>query len=98
MYSQSRAELPATVILDIHAMAIPPNEVRVCPSFWGLSRFLRAGVVLHEMFHLRFDPCFIHSAMETKRTNAYCNEAFAVTVAGQVPDPMSITKCSNTLP
>jgi hypothetical protein len=97
--AQSRYEINApTIILDVHAMAIPPNEVRLCPSFWTLSPLLQAGVVLHEMFHLRFDPCFAHGATETKRTNAYCYEAFALSFTSQRPEPLTIQKCSASPP
>lgn len=58
-------------ILDAHAIALPPNEVVLCPSFWRLPLFLQAGVILHEMFQLRFDPCFTHGPCERKQTSAY---------------------------
>ena len=96
--AQSRYELPAAAILDVHAVAIPPNEVRLCPSFWLLTPLLQAGVILHEMFHLRFDPCFIHGATETKRTNAYCYEAFALSFTNQAPEPLTIQKCHASPP
>jgi hypothetical protein len=97
--AQSRYEINApTIILDVHAMAIPPNEVRLCPSFWQLPGLLQAGVVLHEMFHLRFDPCFGHGATETKRTNAYCYEAFALSFTSQKPEPLTIQKCNASPP
>ena len=86
-------EYPVGSILDAHAIAIPPNEVILCPSFWGLPVFLRAGVVLHEMFHLRFDPCFGHGVCETKRTSAYCYEAFALRVAGHSPEQLVLVRC-----
>lgn len=97
--AQSRYEINApNIILDVHARAIPPNEVRLCPSFWTLPPLLQAGVVLHEMFHLRFDPCFIHGATETKRTNAYCYEAFALSFTSQKPEPLTIQKCNASPP
>jgi hypothetical protein len=94
----SPSELPKTAIPDVYAVAIPPNEVRLCPNFWPLPPLLRAGVILHEMFHLRFDPCFAHGATETKRTNAYCYEAFALSFTNQQPEPLTIQKCSATPP
>lgn len=91
--TQIREDPPVGSILDAHAIAIPPNEVVLCPSFWGLPDFLRAGVLLHEMFHLRFDPCFGHGACETKRTSAYCYEAFALSVAGNTPEQLVTDRC-----
>jgi hypothetical protein len=93
---QSQSELPKNAIVDVYALAIPPNEVRLCPAFWPLPLLLRAGVLLHEMFHLRFDPCFAHGGTETKRTNAYCYEAFALSFTNQQPEPVTIQKCSAT--
>jgi len=80
---------------DIHARAILPNEVRLCPSFWSrrLSRFLKAGVVLHEMLHLVFGQFFDHSPSERRRNNAYCYEAFALRVAGQTPEKLACDRC-----
>jgi hypothetical protein len=91
--TQIREDPPVGSILDAHAVAIPPNEVVLCPSFWGLPDFLRAGVLLHEMFHLRFDPCFGHGPCETKRTSAYCYEAFALSIAGHTPEQLVIDRC-----
>ena len=88
-----REDPPPGSILDAHAIAIPPNEVVLCPSFWGLPDFLQAGVLLHEMFHLRFDPCFGHSPCETKGTCAYCYEAFALSIAGHTPEQLVIDRC-----
>jgi hypothetical protein len=93
-----REDPPQGAILDVHAIAIPLNEVVLCPSFWKLPRFLQSGVILHEMFHLRFDPCFRHDACETKRTNAYCYEAFALRLAGHDPEPIAIQKCQGSPP
>jgi hypothetical protein len=45
------------------------------------------------MFHLRFDPCFGHGVCETKRTSAYCYEAFALRVAGHSPEQLVIDRC-----
>jgi hypothetical protein len=93
-----REDPPPGAILDAHAIAIPLNEVVLCPSFWRLPRFLQAGVIIHEMFHLRFDPCFRHGGCETKRTNAYCYEAFALRMAGHEPEPIVIQNCDASPP
>jgi hypothetical protein len=93
-----REDPPPGAILDAHAIAIPLNEVVLCPSFWRLSRFHQAGVILHEMFHLRFDPCFRHGGCETKRTNAYCYEAFALRLDGHEPEPLVSQKCHDSPP
>lgn len=93
-----REDPPPGAILDAHAIAIPLNEVVLCPSFWRLPRFLQAGVLIHEMFHLRFDPCFRHGACETKRTNAYCYEAYALRLAKHEPEPIVIQKCHASPP
>lgn len=81
-------------VLDAHAIALPPNEVVLCPSFWRLPLILQAGVILHEMFHLRFDPCFTHGPCETKRTSAYCYEAFALSLRRVSPEPLVLNKCA----
>ncbi|HET9832256.1 MAG TPA: hypothetical protein VFP91_11120 [Vicinamibacterales bacterium] len=92
-----RQEPPASSILDAHAIAIPArNQVLLCPTFWSLPPILRAGVLLHEMFHLRFAPFFRHDATERRQNSAYCYEAFALSVAGQAPDPLAIHKCQAT--
>jgi hypothetical protein len=91
---QLREDPPEGAVLDAHAIALPPNEVVLCPSFWQLPLFLQAGVILHEMFHLRFDPCFTHGPCERKRTSAYCYEGFALRVAGHLPEPLVLNKCA----
>jgi hypothetical protein len=89
-----RQEPPASSILDAHAIAIPArNEVLLCPTFWSLPPILQAGVVLHEMLHLRFAPFFRHDATERRQNSAYCYEAFALSAAGHRPDPLAIAKC-----
>jgi hypothetical protein len=89
-----RQEPPASSILDAHAIAIPArNEVLLCPTFWSLSPILQAGVVLHEMLHLRFAPFFQHDAAERRQNSAYCYEAFALSAAGHPPDPLATTTC-----
>jgi|SRR5262245_41689213 len=89
-----REDPPEGAVLDVHAIALPPNEVVLCPSFWRLPPFLQAGVILHEMFHLRFDPCFTHGPCETQRTSAYCYEGFALRVRGFSPEPLVFNKCA----
>jgi hypothetical protein len=89
-----REDPPPGAILDTYAIAIPLNEVVLCPSFWMLPPFLRAGVILHEMFHLRFDPCFGHGACETKRTSAYCYEGFALSIGGHSPEQLVFDRCA----
>ena len=90
-----REDPPPGAILDAHEIAIPLNEVVLCPTFWMLSPPLQGGVILHEMFHLRFDPCFRHeAACETKRTSAYCYEGFALSIAGHSPERLVIDRCA----
>jgi hypothetical protein len=89
-----RRDPPRNAVIDANAIALfSQNEVLLCPNFWQLSPILQAGVILHEMFHLRFDPCFVHGPAETKRTNAHCYEAFALKVAGHTPDPLDVARC-----
>jgi len=81
-------------ILDTHAIAIPAqNVVLLCPSFWRLPGPLRAGVLVHEAFHLRFAPFFRHDAKERRQNSAYCYEVFTLTVTGTAPEPLAIAKC-----
>ena len=97
-----------TVVCDTNAFAVLcKNEVGLCPAFWQLrqsaprtppARFLRAGVVLHEMFHLCFGPTcawFRHDSTERRRNSAYCYEAFALMVKGYSPD---LSKCKAAKP
>ncbi len=75
------------------------REVGLCPGFWTLKPEWQEGTILHKMLHLCFGlTCawFQHDRKERKRNSAYCYEAFALSVAGQGPDPISIAKCSNT--
>jgi hypothetical protein len=84
-------------ILDAHAIAFPSkNEVWLCPSFWRLTKFLRAGVLLHEMFHLHFGRLFDHAPTERRGTSAYCYEGFALRVARHAPELLVIQKCQAT--
>lgn len=86
---------PATGIRDLHAVAVPPNTVLLCPSFWQIPEPLhRAAVILHEMFHLRGDPCFTHASCETRRTSSYCYEVFPLLFTRVGPDPLAVSKCA----
>jgi hypothetical protein len=90
------------IVSDVNALAILcKDEVLLCPSFWRLREGWQEGVILHEMFHLCFGlTCawFQHDSNERKRNSAYCYENFALIVSGQIPDPMSVIKCSGALP
>jgi hypothetical protein len=91
-----------TLVVDVVAWAaLCKDEVGLCPGFWTLKPEWQEGTVLHEMFHLCFGlTCawFQHDGKERKRNNAHCYEAFALSIAGQGPDPISIDKCRNTPP
>jgi len=90
----TREEPYAGSIIDAHAIAIPAqNLVLLCPSFWSLSKVLKAGVLLHEMFHLRFQPFFKHDAQERRQNSAYCYEVFALSALGHTPEPISVSRC-----
>jgi hypothetical protein len=90
----ARAEPPAGAIIDAYAIAFGmKNEVWLCPDFWRLTPILKAGVVLHEMFHIRFFPGFGHGPGEKKLTSAYCYEAFALMLDGKTPEPLNIKEC-----
>jgi hypothetical protein len=92
-YPNAVVDANAWALLDHKGVKQPPNEVWLCPSFWTLTPPLQAGVILHEMFHLRFDPCVAHGPCETKRTNAHCYEALALRLARIQPDPADVAKC-----
>ena len=93
------AEVGRGSIQDAHAIAFPKkNEVWLCPSFWKLPKFVQAGVLIHEMLHLVFDPLFNHGPMERRGSNAYCYETFALKLAGHVPEQLAIDKCVATPP
>lgn len=77
----------------INARAVPPNAIELCPRFWGQVRWWRAGIVLHEMFHLLYHEFLRHDPQERRRDNAHCYEAFALRVAGRVPDRCDICRC-----
>ena len=89
-----KGEYPTTAVVDVNAIALAcRNEVLLCPPFWRLSPQLRAGVIVHEMFHLQFPPFFNHCSSERKGTSAYCFEAFALRLAGHAPDPLVVSEC-----
>lgn len=76
-------EYDSLAVVDTAAIALVcRNEVLLCPPFWASPPFLRAGVIIHEMFHLRFPPFFQHCPKEKRGTSAYCYEALALLLAG----------------
>jgi len=85
-------------IIDAFAIAFPAkNEVWLCPGFWTLTdKNQQAGILLHEMMHLKFAPLFRHDAAETKGTSAYCHEGFVLQVNGHSPEMLVRTKCRST--
>jgi hypothetical protein len=85
-------------IVDAYAIAFPTkNEVWLCPAFWTLPHeFQQAGILIHEMCHLRFHPLFRHDAAETKGTSAYCYEGFVLQVQGHAPDALVRNTCRST--
>jgi hypothetical protein len=95
-YPNAVVDANAWALLDRAGAAQPPNEVWLCPSFWLLTPPLQAGVILHEMFHLRYDPCYVHGTCETKRTNAHCYEALALRLAKFNPDMADIARCQTS--
>jgi hypothetical protein len=95
-YPNAVVDANAWALLDHAGASQPPNEVWLCPNFWLLTPPLQAGVILHEMFHLRYDPCFVHGSCESKRTNAHCYEALALRLSGFAPDKADIAKCQTS--
>ena len=90
----TREDPSSGAILDTHAIAMPAqNLVLLCPSFWQLSPLLKAGVLVHEAFHLRFAPFFRHDAKERRQNSAYCYEVFTMAVTGNVAEPLAIARC-----
>jgi hypothetical protein len=91
-----------TIVRDPVAWAaLCKDEVGLCPPFWQLKKEWQEGTILHEMFHLCFGvTCawFQHDSKERKRNNAYCYEAFALSVASMSHAPAKIVldKCSAT--
>jgi len=53
----------------------------------------RTGIVLHEMLHLFYREFLLHDPQERRRNNAHCYEAFALRVAGHIPDQCDICRC-----
>jgi hypothetical protein len=85
----------------VNARAARPNLIRLCPRFWTQSRFLRAGILLHEMIHLLYFSFFRHfrtpprvdDPQERRRDNARCYEAFALLAANKVPSATDVSRC-----
>lgn len=101
----SRCDPPDPMVvcdLNLNALAILcENEVQLCPPFWQLPPFLKAGVILHETFHLCFGlTCawFQHDSKERKRNSAYCYQAFALRVKGHNPDLTTLNECKAVKP
>jgi len=103
--SRPRPDVPShptetLVVDDVAWAALCKDEVGLCPGFWALRPEWREGTILHEMFHLCFGlTCawFQHDQNEKPRNSAYCYEVFALSVAGKVPDKISIDKCRDIL-
>lgn len=90
--------------------AVEPNTVNLCTRFWnpppGLKGlpppYFRAGIILHEMFHVLYHEFFHHPGhpsgdIERRRDNAHCYEAFALRAAGFGADPSDVTQCKANL-
>jgi len=89
-----REDASSGAVFDTHAIALPgQNVVLLCPSFWQLSPPLKAGVLAHEAFHLRFAPFFRHDAKERRQNSAYCYEVFTMAVTGNAAEPLAVAKC-----
>ncbi len=79
-----------------------PNVISLCAPFWapppqpGLPpEGFRAGVILHEMFHVLFTMRHIHQDPNEKRTNnAHCLRAFALRAMGYGQDNLAIGGCT----
>jgi hypothetical protein len=79
-----------------------PNVIGLCAPFWnpppqpGLPpEGFRAGVILHEMFHVLFTMRHIHDDPNEKRTNnAHCLRAFALRAMGYGQDNLAIGRCT----
>lgn len=82
------------------------NTVRLCARFWRLGqpgflavgldpKWVRAGIILHEMLHVYFGQFFRHHPHdpERRRDNAHCYEAFGLQVARHAPEQSDIKKC-----
>jgi len=79
-----------------------PNGISLCAPFWnpppqpGLPpEGFRAGVILHEMFHVLFTMRHIDQDPKEKRTNnAHCLRAFALRAMGYGQDNLAIGGCT----
>jgi len=97
----------------VNARTVSPLEVRLCSKFWRLGqpgflpagqnpRWIRAGIILHEMLHQLFREFFRHfrvpprpdDPQERRRDNAHCYEAFALLVNGHTPSQSDINRCT----
>ena len=97
----------------VNARTVSPLEVRLCSRFWSLGqpgflpvgqnpRWIRAGIILHEMLHQLFREFFRHfrvpprpdDPQERRRDNARCYEAFALLVNGHTPSQSDINRCT----
>ena len=97
----------------VNARTVSPMEVLLCPRFWNLGqpgflpagqdpRWIRAGIILHEMLHQLFGEFFRHfrvpprpdDPQERRRDNAHCYEAFALLVDGHTPSQSDINRCT----
>lgn len=79
-----------------------PNVISLCGPFWnpppqpGLPpEGFRAGVILHEMFHVLFTMRHIADDPNEKRTNnAHCLRAFALRAMGYGQDNLALGRCT----
>jgi Lysine-specific metallo-endopeptidase len=79
-----------------------PNVISLCPPFWnpplqaGLApEGFRAGVILHEMFHVLFTMRHIADDPNEKRTNnAHCLRSFALRAMGYGQDNLALGGCT----
>jgi outer membrane protein OmpA-like peptidoglycan-associated protein len=97
----------------VNARTVSPLEVRLCSRFWRLGqpgvlpagqnpRWIRAGIILHEMLHQLFREFFRHfrvpprpdDPQERRRDNAHCYEAFALLVDGHTPAQSDLNRCA----
>jgi hypothetical protein len=97
----------------VNARTVSPFEVRLCSRFWSFGqpgslpagqnpRWIRAGIILHEMLHQLFRGFFRHfrvpprpdDPQERRRDNSHCYEAFALLVDGHTPSQSDINRCT----
>lgn len=79
-----------------------PNVISLCPRFWnpplqaGLPpEGFRAGVILHEMFHVLFTMRHLADDPNEKRTNnAHCLRSFALRAMGYGQDNLALGGCT----